>query len=269
MKLTTLLIAALALAPTVALADEAADHVAKGTRFYNIQDWAHALDEYKQAYALDPHPETLWAIAQTQRLSGDCRSAILTYKAFMRTASSTGANAALDWIKTCEADLEAQRRIVESATTPPAPEPSRTTPPPTQPNTTPPPPTASPVAVPPPPPPRPAGPPGLFSDPLGDALLVVGVGGVVAGGVLLGIGSSNLGNADGKPTSGARDSAVSLGAERPDHRRDRRGGRCRVRGGRDLAYQERPRSCRACEHGMDHRAARRWGARGVCGSVLD
>jgi hypothetical protein len=208
MKLTTLLIAALALAPTVAFADEAADHAAKATRFYNIQDWAHALDEYKQAYALDPRPETLWAIAQTQRLSGDCRSAILTYKEYMRTASSAGANAALDWIKTCEADLEAQRRVVEAATAPPQ-EPTRTTPTqPAQPTTAPPAPT-SPVAVPPPPPPKPAGPPGLFSDPLGDTFLVLGIGGIAAGGALLGIGSSNLSSADSKPTSGERNTAVN------------------------------------------------------------
>jgi hypothetical protein len=199
-KLPILLTAALVLFPALASADEAADHFTKATRFYNIQDWAKALEEYKAAYGLDPRPETLWAIAQTQRLSGDCRSAILTYRAYMRTASSQGANAAVEFIKTCEADIEAQRRAVEAATAQPQPEPVRVAPPPpVHPE-----PQPIPAA-----PPAPQQPPGAFSDPLGDVLLVAGIGGVVAGGVLLGVGSSNLGNADSKANSGLRDSAVS------------------------------------------------------------
>jgi hypothetical protein len=209
MKLTTLLAALIALSPALASADEAADHVAKATRSYNIQDWAHALAEYKQAYTLDPKPETLWAIAQTQRLSGDCRSAILTYKAYMRTASTAGANAALDFIKTCEADIEAQRRVVEAATTAPQPQPEPSqTPPPAQPSQPPPQPNQQP-ALQMTPAPKPAGPPGLLSDPLGDTVLGVGVVGVVTGAALLAVGAIDLGDADSKSTSGARNSAVS------------------------------------------------------------
>ena len=99
-----LLVLLLALASAPALADEASDHADRATRAYNLQDWNTALAEYRKAYQLDPKPETLWAIAQTQRLSGDCRSAVLTYKAYIRGASAAGANAAEAWVHKCDGD---------------------------------------------------------------------------------------------------------------------------------------------------------------------
>jgi hypothetical protein len=209
MKLHTLVPACIVLvAPALARADDAADHVAKGTRFYNVQDWANAISEYKQAYTLDPKPDTLWAIAQTQRLSGDCRSAILTYKAYMRTASAAGANAATDFIKKCQADLEAQQRALDAPVTPPPKEPVTTQPvtPPPQPVTP-----TTPVAMPiqPPPPPPPPAPASWYSDKLGDALAATGVVGLAVGTVFLISGNSKMSDAAHATNSGVYDSDVS------------------------------------------------------------
>jgi type IV secretory pathway VirB10-like protein len=202
MKLT-ILVFVLAVS-AVAFADDATDHFAKGTRFYNIQDWTNALKEYREAYTLDPKPETLWAIAQTQRLSGDCRGAILTYKAFMRTASTNGANAAMEWIKTCEADLDAQRKAIDAATTTPPPtEPKPTKPTPPPPTTTPPPtppPNPPPTVAPPAPAPVPASHRSAVLDPLGDVLLVVGVGGLAVGAAYVAAGTSDANNAPNAAT---------------------------------------------------------------------
>ncbi len=104
------------------------EHYEKGTVFYNLQDWANALKEYRLSYEIEPKPGTLWAIAQTQRLSGDCRAAILTYRAYARVAAPAGVAAAEELTSRCQAQLEEQRRTAEQAArarhdkpTPPAP----------------------------------------------------------------------------------------------------------------------------------------------------
>jgi len=193
--LTVILLAALA---TPAFADDAADHLAKASRAYDIQDWTSALAEFKAAYTLDAKPETLWSIAQTQRLSGDCRGAILTYKAFMRGSSATAANAASDWIKKCESDLDAQQRAADAAAAaanrpvtsaapvviaPPQPQPAK--------------------APKPPPAPRP-----WYFDPLGDVTFVVGVGALAGGATFLVLGDLHMGDASSQPTAGAYAKAV-------------------------------------------------------------
>jgi len=179
------------LAPAIASADDVGDHVDKGTRFYNLQDWANALKEYKQAYALDPRPETLWAIAQTQRLAGDCRSAILTYKAYARGASAAGENAAEDAIKQCQADLGARQHAVDSISAEPA----------------------RPVAVastpPTPTPPAPQPPRPWFRDPLGDTLFVAGAVGVLGGGTFFVLGELHMRDAASDPTWGGYRSATT------------------------------------------------------------
>jgi hypothetical protein len=195
----------------LAHADEAADHLAKATSAYNIQDWAAALAEYREAYRIDPNPKTLWSIAQTQRLSGDCRGAILTYKAYVRGASTAGANAATEHIKTCQADLDAQQHAIDAAVIPPKPEPAAPSPEP-----------AKPVPVkadvdpavrvePASQPPHDTAPRSWIRDPLGDVLFVVGVGGLATGATFLVLGASHLGGAPDQATSGAYDRAVSDG----------------------------------------------------------
>lgn len=200
MKHRALLALAFASIPTLALADPAEDHLAKGTNYYNIQEWASALKEYKESYALDPKPDTLWAIAQTQRLSGDCRSAILTYKAYMRTASAAGATVAQEFITKCQADIEAQQRAID------APPPTVSPPPPVVVN----PPIISPQPQPMPPPQRASTHHGSWAfDPLGDVLFVVGVGGLATGATFLALGNRDMSAAKNELTVAAYEGATS------------------------------------------------------------
>jgi hypothetical protein len=181
------------IAPALAHADEVDDHVAKGTRYYNVGDWANALKEYKEAYTIDPRPEILWAVAQTQRQAGDCRSAILTYKAYMRGASAAGTNSATEWIKKCQADLDAQQRALDQA----AIEPPKPAPQPILQVTK-----------------EPEPPRSRFRDPLGDALFVVGVGGLATGTVFLVLGNSDMHAANSKPNTTEYQAAVDKARSR-------------------------------------------------------
>src|SRR5580704_425696 len=162
---------AVLLSPAFGHADDGSEHARVATRAYDLQDWATALKEYKAAYSVDPKPEYLWRLAQAQRLSGDCANAIPSYKAYQHTASTSQTNAAADWIKTCEAELAAQQKPVEQATTG---------------GPTPPPPVPTPAAALPPPPPAPAPRNSIwYRDSLGNTLMLLAVGSFVGGAVLL------------------------------------------------------------------------------------
>lgn len=99
--------------------DVAADHAKKGQVAYDLQDWPTAIKEYEAAYKAEQKPEYLWALAQTQRLSGKYADAIRTYKAFQRSdVSPNQANAAEMMVTKCEAELakeEAKKAQAESA----------------------------------------------------------------------------------------------------------------------------------------------------------
>jgi len=59
------------------------DHYQVGKRLFEQKRYAQALEEFRQALSLTPRPEVLYSMAQTQRLLGDCASAIDTYRAFL------------------------------------------------------------------------------------------------------------------------------------------------------------------------------------------
>lgn len=194
---------ALLLLASAALADnpEAQSHVSKATAHYNLQEWTAAIDEYKAAYQLEPKNETLWGIAQAQRMSGDCRSATLSYRAFARGASANGAHAADELIKECQHTIEEQDKAAKAALEAPPPPPK---------------PAAPPVSAPAAPPPAKAaeaphrGP--WVLDPLGDVLAVVGVGGLAVGATFLILGDTAMArstsNADYRAYHSAADAAA-------------------------------------------------------------
>ena len=157
-----------ALASTAHAQTPSADeHTARATRAYNLQDWPSALAEFKAAYAIDPKPELLWSIAQVQRLGGDCRSAILTYQAYIRGASASGANAAQALVAKCQSTLAEQKQAALAAQAPP--------------------PRVVVVRVP-APAPKPVSRP-WYLDPLGDVLGALALGGLVTGAVFLTAGN--------------------------------------------------------------------------------
>jgi tetratricopeptide (TPR) repeat protein len=76
---------ALVAVSTQARADEAQTHIDEGTKHYNVQRYDRAAEEYQAAYLLDPKPDYLYAVAQAQRLAGDCEKSVRSYRAYLRT----------------------------------------------------------------------------------------------------------------------------------------------------------------------------------------
>ncbi len=176
---------AMTLPPLVARAEEpnavanasnerAETHVQRGVEFYAEKQYELALVEFRAAYALDPRPDYLFALAQAERLSGDCPSAVVYYREFLATdPAQEQAKVARINAARCERALEsgptgqpaetdvALRKADEVAEPEAAPEPMV-------------------LAASPAPPPSP-----WYTDPLGDALLATGAVAVLAGGGFL------------------------------------------------------------------------------------
>lgn len=76
-KLTVL--AAVIVLGGVARADQASDAMKKGIDLYKAGKYAEAIPHLEKAYKLDNKPDTLFALAQAQRLAGDCGSAAPNY----------------------------------------------------------------------------------------------------------------------------------------------------------------------------------------------
>jgi tetratricopeptide (TPR) repeat protein len=105
--ISALVIAALA-APAVAqstteVSSSAAPYLERGLRFYATQQYADALVELRAGYAIDPHPDFLYAIGQAERLSGNCKAASEAYRAYLRTSPpALEASRAQTQIERCE-----------------------------------------------------------------------------------------------------------------------------------------------------------------------
>jgi tetratricopeptide (TPR) repeat protein len=61
------------------------DHLERGLQHYQDGEFELAIDEFSAGYELDPQPELLFALAQAERLSGDCASASVYYREFLDT----------------------------------------------------------------------------------------------------------------------------------------------------------------------------------------
>jgi tetratricopeptide (TPR) repeat protein len=161
-------------APASAAADDQArakGHLERGLKHFTEREYEAAIAEFEAGQKLDPRPDIIFALAQAERLSGDCASAVLYYREFLAgEPSEKQAEAARTNLERCEKVLatsrareqeEAARKAaaVEAAPAPTAP-----------------------VAAPPPPPAeirirRP-----WYTDVLGDVLLGAGVAAAGAGG---------------------------------------------------------------------------------------
>jgi len=162
------------------MAPEAKAHLEKGLRAYDVQSYAEAIDEFRAGYQIDARPEFLYALAQAERLSGDCKGAMEAYRSFLRTSPSSRQEAsAKKNLQRCAHELEAAAAAASAAQPPPPPEgPAE--------------PAAERAAVPPPTEPPPRSP--YYRDVLGGVALGLGLGAVAAGGALWGIGEGQIAN---------------------------------------------------------------------------
>ena len=103
----------------------------RGRAKYAAHDYAAAITAYDAGYAIDPHPDFMYAKAQAQRLGGDCRGAITSYNAFLSSSPpQSEADLAKQNIAKCEALLAASspQGPVEPPVTKPAEPPVETKP---------------------------------------------------------------------------------------------------------------------------------------------
>jgi len=174
---------------TTAATEPAKAHLDRGSMFYDLQDWPSAQREFKEAYMADPKPQTLFMLAQAQRLGGDCTSAVGTYKAFGRLPGVTPAQqaAAEGLTHKCEADLEAKKNAAAAATSASTAPPSSASPPTT--------------AV--PPKEKPSAPGPWYADALGGVLFFGGLAVAGTGTAFLIVGNSAMSGSSTASSYGA------------------------------------------------------------------
>jgi tetratricopeptide (TPR) repeat protein len=103
---TLLLVAATHASADRKISPAAAVELERGEKKFRDKDYAAAIAAFDAGYALDPQPIFLYDKAQAQRLSGDCRGAIESYKAFLATnPPANEASRARKNIENCEALL--------------------------------------------------------------------------------------------------------------------------------------------------------------------
>jgi tetratricopeptide (TPR) repeat protein len=74
--------------------EQADGHLQRGLDYYAEGDFELAIIQFRAGFKLDPRPEFLFALAQAERRSGDCASAIIYYRRFLATGPTPEQTAA-------------------------------------------------------------------------------------------------------------------------------------------------------------------------------
>ncbi len=100
-------------------------HLHRGLEHFQHRDYQRAIREFHAGYAIAPRREFLFALAQAERLSGDCRSAIIYYRQFLsRNPPQRQATAAFEQIEHCQKALAEGPGAVERPAPAPTPRPA-------------------------------------------------------------------------------------------------------------------------------------------------
>jgi len=95
------------------IAPEAKVVLDEGLALYEARSYAQALAAFRRGYALDPHPDFLYAMAQAERLSGDCRAASEDYRRFLKAdPPAHEASLARENLAKCDAITSAEPVLV-------------------------------------------------------------------------------------------------------------------------------------------------------------
>jgi tetratricopeptide (TPR) repeat protein len=96
----------LLLVARVAVAAPGDELLQRGLRSYAVGRYDEAIDAFQRGYELSARADFLYALGQAQRMKGDCRAAIASYRAYLRTApSERAAVPARQNIDRCEHEL--------------------------------------------------------------------------------------------------------------------------------------------------------------------
>jgi hypothetical protein len=102
---------------------EAKAHFDKGSTYFEAQFYSKAVDEFKAGYVIDQNPEFLYAIAQGERLDGDCKDAVNAYRQFL--AKSAASSDPTDAAKRQNAQAMVDNCTTSATPTPPSPSPTK------------------------------------------------------------------------------------------------------------------------------------------------
>jgi hypothetical protein len=102
---------------------DAAAHLQKGRTYLDAQLYADAVKEFQAGYLIDQDPEFLYAIAQAERLEGDCKDALVAYRKYIE--GTTGATDAgiLGRQQNAQSMIQECQGTQAPAATPPPPQP--------------------------------------------------------------------------------------------------------------------------------------------------
>ena len=116
----------------VAAAQPAPELVKKGIEAYKAGKYDDAARLFEKAYAQEPKAETLFALAQAERLGGRCEKAVVHYKQLLaQTTELATAKAVQNNLALCPQPSQEREREPEPEARPaPAPEPEVSPPPP-------------------------------------------------------------------------------------------------------------------------------------------
>ena len=90
----------------VAAASPADELLERGLRSYAVGRYDEAIASFQRGYELAPRPDLLYALGQAQRMKGDCRAAVASYRAYLRTAPpERSAAPARQNLERCEKEL--------------------------------------------------------------------------------------------------------------------------------------------------------------------
>ena len=93
------------------MSEAAKRELLRGQAQFRDGDYSSAIASYEAGFAIDPHPDFLYAKAQAQRKNGDCVGALLSYQGFLATSPSEGMAQATRYNMTrCEAEIAAGRQ---------------------------------------------------------------------------------------------------------------------------------------------------------------
>jgi tetratricopeptide (TPR) repeat protein len=163
--------------PPPAMSAAARSRLEAGMALFERGRYAEAVAEFDAGYAIEAHPDFLYARAQALRLSNDCARAIDSYQRFLESSPpAEEERLARQNLARCEQLLAAQR----AATPPPASQPT-------------------PLPAPAPAPATPRAPP-FYLDPLGDTLFVGGLVGVATSIGFLLVADSHVDSANNSDT---------------------------------------------------------------------
>jgi tetratricopeptide (TPR) repeat protein len=166
---------------------EAIEHFNRAQAHFEAADFAKAAPELKAAYAIEPNPRLLYAWAQAERFSGNCKKAVPLYEIYIETVpDGEGRRAAEKNIRECSGE----KKHAEPKPVDPSPEDD---PPKDEPRD------------------DDAGFKPAYRDWLGATFVSLGVATGIVGGVLLAVGRQEVGEAPGAPTEDAYFDEVAAG----------------------------------------------------------